>query len=283
METGYLNGQYLPKDQITISPEDRGFLFADGIYEVVRWYGNGFFDMEAHLARLKRSLRELEINWPQADSFPEISAELINKNGLQGKPALVYIEVTRGAAKRSHTFPSPPVSPTVYAFARSFVPESAGKENGIRVMITGDIRWSRCDIKSVALLPNTICFDKAMREGYEECIFVRNGLVTEGSHSNIFFVKDNTVFTHPESNFVLSGITRKNAIRVAAALGIELKEEAIPESALSSIDEAFITNTSAEITPVVYLGKTIVGTGKPGPVTMALRDKFRSETIHLSM
>ena len=140
---------------------------------------------------------------------------------------MVYLQVTRGAARRTHSFPSPEVSPTVYAYAWGFVPDNQLKETGIKVMLKEDIRWSRCDIKSVALLANTLSFQEARENGLKECIFVRNGLITEGSHSNIFFVIDGTLFTHPESNHVLSGITRKNILRIAQESGIKIREEAV--------------------------------------------------------
>ena len=134
METAYFNGKLLPKDEIKISPDDRGFLFADGIYEVVRWYEGFFYDMTSHMTRLKRSLRELRINWSDADSFPTFASDLIKLNKLESKPAMVYLQVTRGAARRSHSFPSPEVPPTIYAYAWGFVPDSKLKETGIKVM-----------------------------------------------------------------------------------------------------------------------------------------------------
>ncbi|MFN8239201.1 MAG: aminotransferase class IV [Bacteroidales bacterium] len=276
MQTGYLNGRFLPKDEIHISPDDRGFLFADGVYEVVRWYRGFFYDMDGHLARLKRSLGELKIEWQQVDTFPAIAEGLIKKNELAGSPSLVYLQVTRGAAPRTHTFPDPPVSPTVYAFAKGFKPESAGYENGMPVMLKDDIRWSRCDIKSVALLPNTISFQEAKENGFGECIFEKNGVITEGSHSNIFFVRNNTIYTHPVTNNILPGITRKNAIRVALEAGLEVNETAIRVEEIESLDEAFITNTSAEITPVTLVGNSLIGNGKPGPVTKLLTERFRA-------
>lgn len=281
MEIGYLNGNYIPRDEIRISPDDRGFLFADGIYEVVRWYMGFFYDMDGHMTRLKRSLRELRIEWEENETFPLIAGELIRRNRLIDKPSLVYLQVTRGAAPRTHTFPSPAVNPTVYAFARSFTPESSGNENGMRVMLKKDIRWGRCDIKSIALLPNTISFQEAKENDSGECIFSRDGVITEGSHSNIFFVRGNKIFTHPESNYVLSGITRKNAIRLAMQNGIEVNEIAVGDSEISSCSEAFITNTSAEITPVTVIGNIVIGDGKPGPVTSLIRDKFRDEVAEL--
>lgn len=276
MEIAFLNGKFLPKEEIKISPDDRGFLFAEGIYEVVRWYGF-FYDMTSHVTRLKRSMRELRINWDDADLFPSIALALIKLNKLENQPAMVYLQVTRGAARRTHFFPSPEVAPTVYANAWGFVPDSQSKESGIKVMLKEDIRWSRCDIKSVALLPNTLSFQEAFENGMKECIFVRNGLITEGSHSNIFFVIDGTLFTHPESNQVLSGVTRKNILRIAQESGINIREEALQENRVRFIQEAFITNTSAEVTPVIELGVNIFGEGIPGPVTKLIREKFDAE------
>src|ERR1035437_5879555 len=277
METAYFNGRLLSKDDIRLSPDDRGFLFADGIYEVVRWYEGFFYDMNSHVTRLKRSLRELRINWSETDSFPIFAGNLIKMNNLENQPAMVYLQVTRGAARRTHSFPSPEVPPTAYSYAWGFMPDRYLMETGIKVMLKEDIRWSRCDIKSVALLPNTLSFKEACEHGLKECIFVRNGLITEGSHSNIFFVVDGTLFTHPESNHVLSGITRKNILRIAQESGIRIREEAVQENRIRFVREAFITNTSAEVTPVTELGGNTIGEGVPGPVTRLIRDKFESE------
>ena len=277
MEIVYFNGKFIPKEEVKISPDDRGFLFADGIYEVVRWYEGFFFDMESHVTRLKRSLRELRINWTGTDIFPAFAAELIKINKLENQPAMIYLQVTRGAAKRTHTFPSPDVDPTVYAFASGFVPDTQSKEKGIKVMLKEDIRWSRCDIKSIALLANTISFQEAYENGSKECIFVRNGSITEGSRSNIFFVIDGTLFTHPESNYILSGVTRKNILRLAQEAGIRIREEALLENRLRFVQEAFIANTSAEVTPVTEIGGNTLGEGLPGPVTKLLREKFDTE------
>jgi D-alanine transaminase len=274
MDIGYLNGKFVTKSEITISPDDRGFLFGDGIYEVVRWYQGAFFDMESHLERLKRSMRELRINWPRPDLYPSICLELIKQNNLEDKPSMVYFQVTRGAAPRTHAFPPLTVQPTIYAYAWSFIPDTASKETGIKVMLKEDIRWSRCDIKSVALLANTISFQEASLSGLKECVFVRNGMITEASHSNLFFVIDGTLFTHPESNFILSGVTRKNVLRIAHEAGIKIREESLQENRLRFTQEAFITNTSAEITPVIDIGGNMIGAGVPGPVTRLLMGKF---------
>jgi D-alanine transaminase len=278
METAYFNGQFLPKNEIMISPDDRGFLFADGVYEVVRWYDGVFYDIESHVTRLKRSLRELRINWVGSDSFPSIAKELIVRNNLLNQPAMIYLQVTRGAARRSHYFPTPEVPITIYMYSWGFTPDRQSKENGIKVMLKEDIRWSRCDIKSIALLANTISYQEACENGMKECIFVRNGFITEGSHSNIFFVIDGTLFTHPESNNILSGITRKNVLRIAQEEGLRIREEALAENRIRFVQEAFITNTSSEVTPVIELGGNTIGNGVPGKITCRIRDLFDQET-----
>ena len=281
MEISYINGRFLPKEEIKISPDDRGFLFADGVYEVAKWYAGFFFDMESHVTRLKRSLRELKIAWTEPDIFPSIATELIRKNNLESSYALIYLQVTRGVARRTHYFPSQDVTPTVYAFAWGYTPEAMPEEKGVKVMLKEDIRWSRCDIKSVALLANTISFQEAYEKGMNECIFVRNGFITEGSHSNIFFVIDGTLFTHPESNNILSGVTRKNILRLAKESGLKIREEALSIERLRSCREAFITNTSAEISPVTEIDGIIIGDGIPGQVTRLLRKKFDEEIMAL--
>lgn len=281
MEIAYINGQFLPREEIRISPDDRGFLFGDGVYEVAKWYPGFFFDMESHVTRLKRSLGELKIGWTNPDSFPSIANKLIRLNNLETSYALVYLQVTRGAAMRTHYFPSPEVTPTVYAFAWGFIPDTMPQEKGVKVMMKEDIRWSRCDIKSVALLANTLSFQEAYEQGMKECIFIRNGYITEGSHSNIFFVIDGSLFTHPESNNILAGVTRKNILRIAKNAGIKIKEEAVHEDRLKSCQEAFLTNTSAEITPVIDMGGIKIGDGNPGPFSLLLRKKFDEEILSI--
>jgi D-alanine transaminase len=281
MSIAYFNGNFLPHDQIHISPDDRGFLFADGIYEVVRWYEGFFYDMDGHMARLRRSLKEIRLNWPGADSFPAIASELIKQNDLQNRPSLVYLQITRGAAKRSHAFPGPEVIPTVYSFARGFHPQKEAIGAGVHTILRKDTRWSRCDIKSISLLPNILSFQEAHDLDCLECIFVRDGMITECAHSNVFFVVDGVIYTHPESENILSGITRKNILRIAGKAGISVIKTPIPENRINEIKEAFITNTSFEIAPVISINKIIIGDGHPGPVTRSLREKFDEEILSL--
>jgi D-alanine transaminase len=281
METAYFNGSFLPADKIRISPDDRGFLFADGVYEVIRWYEGFFYDMEGHIRRLQRSLREIRLNWSGAGQFPAIAKQLIKLNGLDLSPSMVYLQVTRGAAKRSHAFPSDDVSPTVYSFARAFDPKREIIQAGIKTILRKDWRWSRCDIKSISLLPNILSFQEARENGCYECIFSRDGVITECAHSNLFFVLDEVIRTHPESEHILSGITRNNILRIARETGIAAEEKAIHESMLEKVSEAFVTNTSFEISPVLSIGNMKVGKGKPGPVTRLLCEKFDMEIASL--
>ena len=277
MDIAYFNGRFLPKEDIRISPDDRGFIFGDGIYEVMKWYGTFFFDPESHLVRLKRSLHEIRVNWPEAGTFPAFARELIKINGLEESQALVYLQVTRGAAPRNHSFPEPQVQPTSYAFVKEIAQPKSAPSSGVSVILRKDIRWSRCDIKSISLLANTLCFQEAHERGMKECIFVRDGFITEGSRSNIFIVADGTLFTHPESGYILSGITRKNIIRFAKESGIPVEEVPFPEKDLGKIQEAFISNTSAEVTPVTFFETRQVGNGIPGPITIQIHKKFQDE------
>jgi D-alanine transaminase len=281
MNTAFFNGKFVPRHEIRISPDDRGFLFADGIYEVMKWYSGSFYDIESHTARLKRSLREIRLEWLEKETFPEIANELIRRNGMHDKEAMIYLQVTRGEAPRSHAFPEPAVPPTVYAYAKELPATAKDPVKGIKVLLKEDMRWSRCDIKSVSLLPNVMGFQEARQGGYNECVFIRNGLITEGSHSNIFFVKNGELRTHPESVYILSGVTRKNVLRIAAENGITVSEVPLNESELSFIDEAFLTNTTGEVTPVTGISGKVIGNGLPGIITCRIRQKFLSETSEM--
>jgi D-alanine transaminase len=271
----FFNGDYLEKDQVSVSPDDRGFVFADGVYEVMRWYGDHFLGFAAHQKRLLRSLAEVRIEWPAAYKLEVITSELIRLNQLQKQDALFYLQVTRGAAKRNHVFPLPSIIPTVYATTTAFIPNSAAVEAGIAVISLPDERWLRCDIKSIALLPNILAKQKASEAGAQEAFFIRNGIFTEGSHSNVFFVMNGVVYTHPESGAILSGITRNIAISLCRELSIPVVEEGFIASSLDMADEIFISNTSGEIIPVVSMDGQPVSGGKPGIVTKRLQETFQ--------
>lgn len=272
-EIVYLNGKFVPKHEALISPEDRGFNFADGIYEVIKYYGGKPFRYADHLDRLKRSLREVSIRFNDCDQLEAVLQELLERNELAGQEVGVYLQITRGSHTRIHRFPDQ-IMPTVYATAFPFASKWDQLKNGVKVITTEDIRWLRCDIKSVSLLPNVMAAQKAHKQGAVEAIFIRNGVVTEGSHSSFMAVKNGTVYTHPDSNLVLPGITKIVIREICRENNIPLIEEGFAASELTSMDEMMIVGTGSEVTPVVQIDETTVGNGQPGPITLLLQEKF---------
>lgn len=269
----YLNGEFVPKNEAVISPEDRGFNFADGIYEVIKYYGGKPFRYADHLDRLKRSLREVQINFDACDELESVFQKLLEKNGLADQEAGVYLQISRGSQTRIHRFPEN-IAPTVYVTVFPFASKWDQLRNGVKVITTEDIRWLRCDIKSVSLLPNVMAAQKAHEQEAVEAIFIRNGSVTEGSHSSFLAVKNGTIYTHPDSNLVLPGITKIVVREICSELNIHLIEEGFAASELASMDEMMIVGTGSEVTPVVRIDEMTVGNGKPGPVTLLLQEKF---------
>jgi len=275
MEVVYLNGQFLPKDQALISPDDRGFIFGDSVYEVARWYGGYFFDLTGHTGRFRRSMKETHMVWEDEAKLEEIFEELIQRNELGAECAIVYFQATRGVAPRNHAFPDPPVKPTIYGFARRQSINTLASERGVAIFLTPDPRWNRCDIKTTALIANILPYQEAHDQGFAEVCFVRNGFVTEGAHSNIFFVRDETLYTHPGNNDILSGITRKNIISVARTNDISVVEEAVAADMIPYMNEAFISNTTGEIVPVTRISEQVIGDGTPGHLTRKLQVLLR--------
>jgi len=271
-ETAYLNRQFLPRDKAQISADDRGFIFADGVYEVIKYYNGTPFRFDDHLQRLQNSLSKISLNF-DCTLLKEIFYTLLERNNLQGKQAGVYCQVTRGANMRIHSIPSNP-SPTVYAFSFELPSCTENFQNGIKVITHEDIRWHRCDIKSIALLPNIMLFNQAVENGAGECMLIRNGLVTEATHSNVLAVKKDQVITHPLTNMVLPGITRKAIEEICAKKHIDFIEKPISEEGLFEVDELMIASTGSEITPVVQVDDRLIGNGKPGKVTQFLQKEF---------
>lgn len=272
--TVYLNGQFLPYEQATISVEDRAFLLADGIYEVIRVYGGRPFEMEGHLNRLARSARELKLPAPDLDEIGRVSLELLRINNLSD--ATIYIQVSRGAyAPRTHAFPTGPVTPTLLVIARSFKANAAQWETGIKAVTVPDQRWARCDIKSVSLLPNSLAKQAATEAGAQEAVFIKDGYAIEGSSSNFMAVLDGEIRTYPSCNYILSGITRNVVLDVARKLGYKVREEGILTTALGRCTEMWVTSTTQEVMPIVSLDGQVVGDGRPGPVAQALLKAMR--------
>ncbi len=270
----YLNGKYVGRDSASISPEDRGFMFADGVYEVVRSYRGRIFRIEDHVARFRRSLSEISIRGIDAGVLEDITAELVLRNGLSGVDAIVYVQATRGAAPRLHAFPAGGTPPTVYAFARRFDVPLGMISNGTRIIMVPDIRWTRCDIKSVSLLPNILARQKAEEEGADEAVFVRDGSITEGTTSNFAAVFGGGLVTHHDCGFILGGITKKVVFELCGNLDIPVERRPVKTGELIYAEEMMIMSTTKEIVPVVRYDDHAVGDGGPGPVTRRLQEAF---------
>ncbi len=272
MEIVYLNGEFIKKEDALISPSDRGFLFADGVYEVAKYYKGKAFRYADHLQRLNRSLEEIRISC-NTEVLEDVFNQLIRLNQLENEQAGIYLQITRGTAKRTHHFPLD-IKPTVYAFAMPFASATAKLEQGIKVIAEEDIRWQRCDIKSVSLLPNTMLYNKAVENNAGECILIRDGFVTEATHSSVFVVKNGTVITRPLSNLILPGITRKVVLEICKSQDIALEERLFSKTELFEMDEVFICGTGSEITPVVQVDDKQIGTKKPGKITRLIQKEF---------
>jgi len=273
-EIGYLDGQYLPRSQARVSVEDRGFLFADGVYDVVRYYAGRPFTLAAHLERFRKSLASvrIELDWKQHD-LERISTELVRRSGLAD--AQVYWQVTRGTAPRKHPFPKPGVQPTVLALV---YPEPrldlAAPARTMRAITRPDVRWKHCAIKSISLLPNILDTQAAVDAGVDTAILVRDGLVTECPSRSVFVVERGTLLTYPLDGTVLDSITRRVVLELAREHGIPAREEAPRAERLPSADEAFVVGTTTEITAIVEIDARAVSTGTPGPITQRIHRLF---------
>jgi len=273
--TSYLNGQFLNHSELKISPFDRGFLFADGVYEAIRTYHGKLFRYGDHLERLKKSLQGIRLEFQNVDGIEQIIYELIKRNTIANE-MLVYLQVTRGASfPRMHSFPNEKVEPTIFISIQELKEKPEEQQNGIKVILQEDIRWMRCDIKSVSLLPAILANQKAVEANAAEAILVRNGLITEGTHTNFFGVRNGEVVTAPLSNLILDGVTRKVVLEICKKAGVKIREEYITSDELKSYDEFFVTSTTKEITPVIMIDDWTIANGKPGTLTVQLLEKFK--------
>ena len=271
----YLNGDYVEHSAAKISVDDRGFLFADGVYEVARVYDGRIFLMQPHMARMHHGLNELRIRDEVIDQLPSIAERLLDENNLRSGDATIYIEVTRGAAPRAHAFPPPETPPTVYMIAKPFKnhPEQYWTD-GVAAITVPDTRWSRCDIKSIALLPNVVANQQAHEAGAFEALFVRDDILIEGSHSNLWGVIDGVAITYEKCGYILGGITRDVLLARSHEVGVTTREAPIPMAELSRVSELFLSGTTTEVMPVVKLDGRAVGDGRPGPVTKKLQEAY---------
>lgn len=275
----YLNGEFLEQKKAAISVADRGFVFGDGVYEVTRIINGKFFQEEEHLIRLDEGLKGLKINLNEniRNSIPEISRDLIKRNGHTEGESTVYLQITRGAAfPRTHTFPDPEVPASIYLSSGSFAPHKKLHESGVEVITVPDVRWTRCNLKTINLLPNTLAKQQAKEAGVNSAVMIRDGVVTESPNANIFGVKDGELHTFPASNYILNGITRRVVIDIANSLNIPIVTEPVRQDDLYDMDELFFTGTTTDIQPIIKVDGRKIGSGKPGEIVRSVQKEYNN-------
>lgn len=274
-QTVWFSGKFMPLADARISPLDRGFLFADGVYEVIPVYAGKLFRLPEHLRRLQYSLDAIRLANPHDnETWRQTLQGLVDKNG--GGQQAVYLQVTRGAAEgRDHAFPAG-VPATVFAMSSPLaeLPETL-RENGGKVITLSDIRWHRCDIKSVALLGNILLRQTATDQGCDEAVLIRNGYATEGTASSLFIVHGGTIMTPPKSSDLLPSITRDVLVELAAQHGMPLREERIPEAELHAAEEVWLASSTREVYSITELDGQRVGSGRPGPHWRRMYEAFQ--------
>lgn len=269
------NDQIVERDEVKIDIEDRGYQYGDGLYEVVRVYSGHLYMLEEHLNRLWSGAEKIRMQLPFTRE--ELTGNLKKLVELEGiKEGKLYFQVTRGVdSPRNHALPDPATIKGV--LTANIIPYQRPvkkMEEGITVAVVPDTRWLHCDIKSLSLLGNVLALDDARRKGFDDAVLVRDTKVTEASAANFWAVKDGTVYTHPNGNLILPGITKMKILTLAKALGIPVKEEAISEEELFAVDECFISGSLTEIVPVVQINDFAVGNGTPGEITKQLIDAY---------
>jgi D-alanine transaminase len=274
----YLNGSFVNQDDAKISVGDRGFVFGDGVYEVTRVVNGKFFREKEHLVRLRKGLAGLKISVSDhvVDSIPDISRELIRINGHDQGEASVYLQITRGVAwPRTHTFPDPEVEPTIYLSSSSFTPHTGLHETGEDTITIADIRWARCNLKTVNLLPNTLAKQQAKEKGVNSAIMIRDGVVTESPNANVFGVKNGALYTYPATNYILDGITRNVVLDIANELDIPVHFDPIRQEDVPHLDELFFSGTTTDIQPIIKVDGAEISRGKPGSVVRSIQKMHR--------
>lgn len=270
----HLDGRYLPLEEAKISPLDRGFLFADAIYEVARFLRGRGFHVAEHVERMREGLAALRIG-VDASFFHEVARRLLEANGLAEADAIVYAQVSRGAAPRVHAFPPADTPPTVFAFAR--VTDPPPPPGGGRAILVPDERWGRCDIKSVMLLPNILAAQRAREAGATDAILVRDGFALEGTRANLFLASGGKLRTAPNGPRILPGVTRGAAIAAAREMGIEVEERAFTVEEMLAADEVFLASTTLWTYSIVEIDGQKIAGGTPGPIAARLKESLWAE------
>lgn len=272
----YLNGNYLPLEQAQISPLDRGFLFADSVYEVLPSFGGRMFRFREHFDRLKRSLEAIRLTSPHThEEWLALLTELIGRNAGEAADMYLYVQVSRGMEYgRNHAFPAN-IKPTVFAMA-SQLPALTSEivERGIEAITVEDFRWGRCDIKTTALLANVLMKQQAADVGAKEAIIVRDGEALEGSSTNLFVIADGVIATPPNSNCILPGTTRDVAVELAASLSLPVQVRRISVEEMMRADEVWLSATTRDVLPITRVDGQPIGTGKPGPMWKRVTEAF---------
>lgn len=266
VQIAYLNGVFLPLEDARVPVLDRGFIFGDGVYEVIPAYSRHPFRLAEHLQRLQHSLDGIRLANPHSDAeWRERVRELIARNA--GEDQYLYLHITRGVARRDHAFPPAGTPPTVFMMSSPLLPASrALREHGVTAITAPDNRWLRCDIKAISLLPNVLLRQLAVDAGAAETIMLRNGFLSEGAASNIFVVKDGVLLAPPKDHLMLPGITYDVVLELAAAHGIPAHVAPVAEGALRGADEVWLTSSTREVQAITRLDGSPVGTGEPGPL-----------------
>ncbi|WP_445489386.1 D-amino-acid transaminase [Niallia sp. 03133] len=278
MSTVLMNGEFIPREEAKVDIEDRGYQFGDGIYEVIRVYNGKMFTGNEHLERLQASSGKINIQISYTvHELLVLLEELIRRNNIHN--GIVYMQFTRGTCPRNHAYPTSEVPPMFIAYTKPLERPKENLANGVSAITVEDIRWSRCDIKSLNLLGNVMAKQKAAEANCYESIQYRDLTVTEGSSSNIWIIKDQTIRTHEANQYILNGITRQKIVEICQRQGLEVKEEAFSIEDLIDADEVFLSSTTSEVTPIVSVNNVPVASGEVGETTKTLQDYFKKEII----
>ncbi|WP_017549174.1 D-amino-acid transaminase [Salinicoccus carnicancri] len=280
MKISFYNGEFKEDEELRVMYQDRAFYFGDGVYEVIRYYDGEFFTLKGHLDRLMNSMSEIEIDGVERTELLDIVTELKERNTIEN--GALYIQVSRGIQNRNHAYPVD-VKPVVLAYINEARRPHSQSEHGVHVITNEDYRWLKCHVKSLNLLANVMEKERAVKAGAHETVMHRDGVVTEGSSTNVFIVRNGILKTHPADNLILNGITRQEVLRIAGELDVPVEEAGFSVEEMMDAEEVIITSTTQEVTPVVKVDDTIIGNGQRGMVTRRIQRVFDANIHKLNL
>lgn len=270
------NDQIVKNEEVLVDKEDRGYQFGDGVYEVVKVYNGELFTATEHIDRFYDSAEKIRITIPYTkDKLHQLLHQLVEENHID--TGHVYFQITRGAGPRNHIFPGDDVKPVLTGNTKENPRPLENFEKGVKATFVEDIRWLRCDIKSLNLLGAVLAKQEAYEKGCYEAILHRDEIVTEGSSSNIYGIKEGVLYTHPANNLILNGITRQVIIKCAAEIGLTVSEQAMTKEQLLAMEEVIVSSTTSEVTPIIEVDGTVFGNGTPGEWTRKLQAQFETK------